>query len=530
MATTIHVNESIVYASDQSRTVEEDGFQVIYQIDSQWKGAFNARVTIKNTSDKKIENWVIRFKTSNCITNLWNGIITENKGNSYTIKNAGWNANIPVGGKVEFGFSATGDEVDFPDKYSMPIANRDISNTVYSTEYILDTDWGSGFGARFLVTNHDSKQIENWKIEFDFNREITEIWNAKIVSHSGNHYIIKNVEYNQNIAQEETIHIGFNGKDGAVTDQPTNIKIKGTYIGDSNQDENDPENETNPGEIVQLEDGEIEADYLYQAIYPALLLQGKSTDHIKLSDDYDRDGLTLAEEYELDLNPFAEDTDEDGVNDTDEIMKYKTNPLVADTDGDGMKDGTEINAGLNPNKRDSDGDGIADSKEKIVQVVENQSFREISIETSKVKPSVTITGKGDFSEKIVVQEDMFNEIYKSIPGCIGSVFDFSMVPGVKFDKCVLTFSLKKSVLIQNSIENLSIAYYNEEDNSIEFLDTVYDKKNKKLSAKVSHFSSYLVINKDTYYQKLVTIQNPQDSNYFLYKTEKFKNLVCSIFS
>lgn len=143
---------------------------------------------------------------------------------------------------------------------------------------------------------------------FDFNREITEIWNAKVTSHNGNHYIIKNVEYNQNIAQEETIHIGFNGKEGAPTEQPTNIKINGTYIGDSkehdNDQENDPENETNYGEIVQLEDGEIEADYLYHAIYPALLLRGKSTANIKLADDYDGDGMKDAN----DINPNSFDT------------------------------------------------------------------------------------------------------------------------------------------------------------------------------------------------------------------------------
>ena len=94
-----------------------------------------------------------------------------------------------------------------------------------------------------------------------------------------------------------------------------------------------------------------------------------------------------------------------------------------------------------------------------------------------------------------------------IPVRMGSVFDFSMDPNVQFEKCILTFSIKNTVLTKNSIESLSIAYYNEEDNSIEFLDTEYDKKNKKLSAKVSHFSSYLVINRDTYYQKLLETSN-----------------------
>ncbi|MDB4713033.1 hypothetical protein OAF43_02300 [bacterium] len=36
------------------------------------------------------------------------------------------------------------------------------------------------------------------------------------------------------------------------------------------------------------------------------------------------------------------DTDEDGLNDGDEINKHKTNPLVADTDEDGLSDWDEI--------------------------------------------------------------------------------------------------------------------------------------------------------------------------------------------
>lgn len=41
------------------------------------------------------------------------------------------------------------------------------------------------------------------------------------------------------------------------------------------------------------------------------------------------------------------DTDKDGISDYDEVHLYKTNPFAADTDGDGVIDGTEIEKGYN---------------------------------------------------------------------------------------------------------------------------------------------------------------------------------------
>ena len=42
------------------------------------------------------------------------------------------------------------------------------------------------------------------------------------------------------------------------------------------------------------------------------------------------------------------DSDQDGLNDSDEVNLHHSNPLLPDTDGDGMRDGDEIRAGTNP--------------------------------------------------------------------------------------------------------------------------------------------------------------------------------------
>lgn len=65
--------------------------------------------------------------------------------------------------------------------------------------------------------------------------------------------------------------------------------------------------------------------------------------------DFDNDGLTNEEEEVLGTDPNKADTDDDGLNDYQEVKIYKTNPLKADTDGDGFKDGGEVTKGYNPN-------------------------------------------------------------------------------------------------------------------------------------------------------------------------------------
>ena len=63
----------------------------------------------------------------------------------------------------------------------------------------------------------------------------------------------------------------------------------------------------------------------------------------------DGDKLTNLEEYKLDTSPINPDTDDDGLNDYEEVYIYHTDPLNADTDGDGLSDGKEINFNYNPN-------------------------------------------------------------------------------------------------------------------------------------------------------------------------------------
>jgi len=79
--------------------------------------------------------------------------------------------------------------------------------------------------------------------------------------------------------------------------------------------------------------------------------------------DKDFDGISnCKEKFQTGTAYNDPDTDDDGVNDGDELTEG-TDPLDPDTDGDGLDDGTENHIGTDPTDVDSDDDGSYDGND-----------------------------------------------------------------------------------------------------------------------------------------------------------------------
>ncbi len=87
--------------------------------------------------------------------------------------------------------------------------------------FAVVNDWGNGFQGQITVKNNVAANLSNWTLGFDFDHNISNLWNGRIVSHVGNHYTVTNAGYNATIAPGATVTIGFLGDPGHVTDQPT---------------------------------------------------------------------------------------------------------------------------------------------------------------------------------------------------------------------------------------------------------------------------------------------------------------------
>ena len=106
-------------------------------------------------------------------------------------------------------------------------------------------------------------------------------------------------------------------------------------------------------------------------------------DPLVAQEDPDRDGLTNLDEFKAGTDPNNPDTDGDGLNDGDEVNKYKTSPLLADTDGDGIPDGVEVQNGTNPTDKSS-----YDLKKAVLtSTVTPPSF---TLQTSNANPVVSV--------------------------------------------------------------------------------------------------------------------------------------------
>ncbi|MCL6589611.1 MAG: cellulase family glycosylhydrolase [Firmicutes bacterium] len=94
-------------ATPTPTTRSTGGYVVAYVIQSDWGSGATINVTITNNTAAAVNGWTLAFTFpgNQTITNLWNATYTQS-GASVSVKDAGFNANIPAGGgSVNFGFN-----------------------------------------------------------------------------------------------------------------------------------------------------------------------------------------------------------------------------------------------------------------------------------------------------------------------------------------------------------------------------------------------------------------------------------------
>lgn len=81
----------------------------------------------------------------------------------------------------------------------------------FSVEFNVTNEWNTGYIARIKVVNTGNEKITNWKLSFPFDGEIRNIWDADLIQHLENNYIVSNCGYNRNINSGEYVEFGFEG-------------------------------------------------------------------------------------------------------------------------------------------------------------------------------------------------------------------------------------------------------------------------------------------------------------------------------
>ncbi|MCA9017870.1 MAG: cellulose binding domain-containing protein, partial [Planctomycetaceae bacterium] len=80
------------------------------------------------------------------------------------------------------------------------------------------------------ISNESDEAWQGWTLEFTFDGDITDIWNAEIVSHVGNTYVIRGAAWNRDIPPGGTISFGFIASPGGLGDPLSDFILNGSPI------------------------------------------------------------------------------------------------------------------------------------------------------------------------------------------------------------------------------------------------------------------------------------------------------------
>ncbi|HEY2155210.1 MAG TPA: cellulose binding domain-containing protein, partial [Isosphaeraceae bacterium] len=197
-----------------------------------WGAGFTGAITITDAGTTAINGWTLQFDFAGSISQIWNAQILSHVGSHYVIQNLSYDATIAPGQGVSFGFNAT------PGGGPTPPANYVLNGVaipppppappapVHASVAFSDvSDWGSGFTGNLIITNTGTAPINGWTLAFDFAGPITSIWNAQIISHIGNHYVIQDAGYDRFLSPGQSVTVGFNATPGGHPAGPANYVL-----------------------------------------------------------------------------------------------------------------------------------------------------------------------------------------------------------------------------------------------------------------------------------------------------------------
>lgn len=210
--------------------------------------------------------------------------------------------------------------------------------------------------------------------------------------------------------------------------------------------------------------------------------------------DIDGDGLDNKTELKYGTDPLKTDTDDDGLNDNDEIFKYNTNPLLADTDSDGLKDISEIRLGTNPRNSDSNNNNIIDGEEMYEQIINTEKFDDNIFHNNIAIPSIKVNEIGDANESIRCKEYtgyLKGDGREFIGKCIE-------VSGSKAESGKISYKLSEDYIVPSYtygqlVTNGLLVCVNIDEETIP-LETFYDEETRELSADFVGDGIYFIMN------------------------------------
>ncbi|HBL41898.1 MAG TPA: hypothetical protein DDZ90_00715, partial [Planctomycetaceae bacterium] len=110
------------------------------------------------------------------------------------------------------------------------IQDNDAPAAAGMVNYDVVNAWNSGFQGAVEIRNESDQSMSGWMLQFTFDGEITDIWNAEIVSHVGNTYVIRGASWNDDIAAGDTVSFGFIGTSSGLAEPLSDFVLNGSPV------------------------------------------------------------------------------------------------------------------------------------------------------------------------------------------------------------------------------------------------------------------------------------------------------------
>lgn len=400
---------NVLAAEENAKKYYGTGYEITYDIKSQWTGNQNVEVTVKNTGTEPLLNWSLKYDAHGEINGLWNGTVLSSDSTKYIIKNAGYNYEIKPEQSVTFGYTLSGEYMEFPETNELCSQRTERDSEGYSVTMDITDDWDIGFIGTVTIENLSENPLEAWRLSFNTNFDIEDIWNTQILSSFENSYTVANDITTTPIGVGESKTFGFKAtKESGVTPEMTDFVMSEITVNEDFTTIDIPEiilavsgfanyieeeNALNIFWYTNIEDGRFELlesynneDFIttvilnneYSYTYPITMDFDKryfkviqTTDDGQTAEspvfyvektedgysskfiDSDEDGLPDFVEKQIGTDINNEDTDSDGLTDYQEYYILGTDPLVYDSVTEGVSDADA----------DSDDDGLSNIKE-----------------------------------------------------------------------------------------------------------------------------------------------------------------------
>lgn len=383
-----------VSAEDNTlRTYLGDGYEVSYSIKSSWDGNQNIEVTLTNTGSESLLNWALKYDAHGEIGGLWNGTVYDSDSTKYIVKNAGYNYEILPEQAVTFGYTLTGDDLEFPETVELCSQRTERTTDGYSVEMSVMNDWDTGFSGIITIQNLGDDPLEAWQLSFDTNFEITDFWNAQIIGSDGNHYTVANDITTTPIGVGESKVFGFSSsKESGVTPEISNFVMSEITVNSDFTTVNIPDDDIKPvinafGEY-NSEKNAIDIEWYSNISGSYEVFESNDnidyTSIIKVS-DFTTYRYHIIEDFDIKYFKVTVTNDNSFAESIPFVVTKKDDKYCVDdldSDGDGLSDIYEEMICTDRNNPDTDGDGLTDYQEIYITKTDPTKYDSVTVGVS----------------------------------------------------------------------------------------------------------------------------------------------------